>query len=51
MNILDIQKYLTLKPFDTATEQGRSDERYRLAALTVIAYPLFPYNSLVESPG
>lgn len=37
MNILDIQKYLTLKPFDTGTEQGRSDERYRLAALTVTA--------------
>ena len=37
MNILDIHKYLIFKPFDTSTEKGRSDERCRLAALTIIA--------------
>lgn len=37
MNILGIRRYLILKPFDTATEQGRSDERYRLSALTITA--------------
>lgn len=37
MNFLSLPKYLKLTPFDTSTEQGRSDERYRLAALTVLA--------------
>ncbi|MDH2916229.1 MAG: oligosaccharide flippase family protein, partial [Gallionella sp.] len=37
MNISSLPKYLRLTPFDTTSEQGRSDERYRLAALTVLA--------------
>lgn len=37
MNIRSLTKYLRLTPFDTTTEQGRSDERYRLAAITVVA--------------
>lgn len=32
-----LPRYLKLTPFDNSTEQGRSDERYRLAAITVIA--------------
>jgi O-antigen/teichoic acid export membrane protein len=30
-------KFLKLKSFDVSTEQGRTDERYRLAALTIVA--------------
>ena len=30
-------RYIRLEPFDTMTEQGRADERYRLAALSVVA--------------
>lgn len=30
-------RYLRLRPFDTATEQGRTDERYRRAALSMAA--------------
>ena len=30
-------KYLRLSPFDTSSEQGRSDERYRLAFLSMVA--------------
>lgn len=37
MNILAIKKHLQLRPFDTTTEQGRSDERYRLALFSVFA--------------
>lgn len=37
VNIISLRRYLTFKPFETATEQGRSDERYRLAALTITA--------------
>lgn len=35
MNILAARKFLTLTSFDATTEQGRSDERYRLAALSM----------------
>lgn len=37
MKILTLPKYLKLTAFDISTEQGRSNERYRLAALTVVA--------------
>jgi len=35
VNILAARKFLTLRPFDVTTEQGRSDERYRLAILSM----------------
>lgn len=35
MNLLTLHRYLRLTPFDTASEQGRSDERYRLAVLSM----------------
>lgn len=37
MNIRSLYKYLRLAPFDASTEQGRSDERYRLAVLSMAA--------------
>ena len=37
MNQLKLTKYLRLARFDTSSEQGRSDERYRLAALSMAA--------------
>lgn len=37
MNILAARKFLTLTSFDVTTEQGRSDERYRLAVLSMVA--------------
>lgn len=37
MNILAARKFLTLAAFDVTTEQGRSDERYRLALLSMVA--------------
>ena len=37
MQIFRLFQYLRLIPFDTSSEQGRSDERHRLAALTVMA--------------
>lgn len=37
MTIYRINKYLRLKPFDTSTAQGRSDERHRLALLAMSA--------------
>lgn len=37
MNILAARKFLTLRPFDVTTEQGCSDERYRLAVLSMVA--------------
>jgi O-antigen/teichoic acid export membrane protein len=37
MNISSLPKYLRLTPFDTESEQGRSDERYRLALITMLA--------------
>lgn len=37
MNLIAARRYLRLKPFDAATEQGRADERYRLAALSIMA--------------
>jgi len=37
MNILRVKKLLTLKSFDTSSEAGRSDERYRLAALSILS--------------
>lgn len=33
----DMKNLLRLKPFDTSTEEGRSQERYRRAALTTLA--------------
>ena len=37
MNLFAARRYLRLTPFDTRTEQGRRDERYRLAALSILA--------------
>ena len=37
MNYLASLKYLRLKPFDTETESGRTQERYRLSALGAIS--------------
>ncbi len=37
MNLLTARRYLRLIPFDTRTEQGRHDERYRLAAVSILA--------------
>lgn len=37
VNLLRLTKYLRLSPFDTTLEQGRSDERYRLAVLSMTA--------------
>lgn len=37
MNFRSAWRYLRLAPFDTSTEQGRQDERYRLAALSIVA--------------
>lgn len=37
MNILRAKKFFTLKSFDTSSEEGRADERYRLAALSIIS--------------
>ena len=37
MNLLTLHKYLRLAPFDASTEQGRSDERYRRAILSMAA--------------
>lgn len=37
MNIRSLQRFLTRKPFDTSTEEGRSDERYRRAVITSAA--------------
>lgn len=36
-NALALRKYFRLIPFDTSSEQGRSDERYRLALLSMFA--------------
>lgn len=35
MNIFTVKKFLRLRPFDVSTEKGRSDERYRLAFLSM----------------
>jgi O-antigen/teichoic acid export membrane protein len=37
MNILKVKKFLTFKPFNRSSEQGRSDERHRLAVLSFLA--------------
>ncbi len=37
MNFITARRYLRLVPFDTRTEQGRHDERYRLAAVSILA--------------
>jgi O-antigen/teichoic acid export membrane protein len=37
VNLLTSTRYLRLAPFDTSSEQGRSDERYRLAVLSMAA--------------
>lgn len=36
-NAFALRKYLRFAPFDTTSEQGRSDERYRLALLSMFA--------------
>lgn len=36
MNYLFGHRYIRLRPFDTSTEKGRADERYRLVALAVV---------------
>jgi O-antigen/teichoic acid export membrane protein len=40
MNILSILRFLKLKPFNTSSEQGRSDERQRRIALSVLTSAL-----------
>jgi O-antigen/teichoic acid export membrane protein len=35
MRVFEILRYLRLTPFEQQTEQGRHDERYRLAALSI----------------
>lgn len=37
VNLSILTKYLRLAPFDMSSEQGRSDERYRLAVLSMTA--------------
>lgn len=37
MNLRRLPRYLRLQAFDTSTEQGRADERYRRTALTIMA--------------
>jgi O-antigen/teichoic acid export membrane protein len=37
MNIFSIRKYITLKAFDITTSDGRTNERYRLATLSLAA--------------
>lgn len=36
MNILAARRYVRFTPFDTSTEQGRGDERYRLAMISIL---------------
>ena len=36
MNLAILRRNLSLVPFDTRTEQGRTDERYRLATLSIL---------------
>ena len=47
MNLPALTRYLRLAPFDTSSEQGRSDERYRLAALSMAANVLSRGTSLI----
>lgn len=37
MKISSLARFFRLEPFDNESEQGRSDERYRLAAITMLA--------------
>ena len=37
MRVLKAISYVRLKPFDVQTEQGRADEHYRVAALSILA--------------
>jgi O-antigen/teichoic acid export membrane protein len=37
VNICSLPKYFRLTPFQTTSEQGRSDERYRLVVITMLA--------------
>jgi O-antigen/teichoic acid export membrane protein len=37
LNLASACRYLRLVPFDTRTEEGRCDERYRLAAVSILA--------------
>jgi O-antigen/teichoic acid export membrane protein len=46
-NALALRKYLRLAAFDTSTEQGRTDERYRLAFLSMFANVLSRSISMV----
>lgn len=36
MNIISARHFVRLKPFDSSTEDGRSNERYRLAAISIL---------------
>lgn len=36
MKLIAVRRYLRLNPFDATTAQGRADERYRLAALSIL---------------
>lgn len=40
MNVLEVRKFLTATPFNVNTEQGRTDERYRLAIWATLANTL-----------
>ena len=47
MNLLAALRYVRLAPFDRQTEQGRRDERYRVAALSILANVLSRLLSVV----
>lgn len=37
LNLLAAYRFVRLAPFDVHTEQGRRDERYRVAVLSILA--------------
>lgn len=37
MNLAKARQYFRLKPFDVSNEQGRNDERYRLAFISIVS--------------
>ena len=47
MNLRQLTRYLRLTPFDTTLERGRTDERYRLAVLSMTANALSRAVSMV----
>ena len=47
MNLAILKKYLTLTPFDISTEKGRTDERYRLAILSMVSNVLSRGTSII----